>query len=98
MNNQLEYYKNAINQCIKEAFSGQAQDVQAYDLAVYYQAQYDRIRLDLLEEKRANLWNRIYGSTAEAQDIDGMIEIAEIEQEIEDIRCPNGHPSVYLSK
>jgi len=78
-----EYHKSAYDQSMKEAFAGDAQDLQAYDMAIYHWAQYRRLRLEALHIKRNRLWNNVYGPTAEAQDIDGMIEIAEIEEEME---------------
>uniref|UniRef100_A0A6C0KSG7 Uncharacterized protein n=1 Tax=viral metagenome TaxID=1070528 RepID=A0A6C0KSG7_9ZZZZ len=93
MNNQEEYYKEKANQYRKEAFSGQAQDLQAYDMSVYFEAQYKRIRIENLKKRHNFLWNYVYGPQAEAQDIDGMIEIEEIEEEIKALRNPDGHPS-----
>ena len=93
MSDQEKYYKEAANKYMKEAFAGYAQDLQAYDMAVYYEAKYKRIRIQNLEKRKAILWDLVYGSQAEAQDIDGMIEIEEIEQEIEDLRAQDGHLS-----
>lgn len=80
-----EYHKSAYQYYNKQAFAGDAQDLQAYDLSVYHWAQYRRLRLEALHTTRNALWNQVYGPTAEAQDIDKMIEIAEIEEEIVDL-------------
>ena len=92
MNNQEEYYKIAAAKYMREPFSGQAQDIQAYDMAIYYEAQYKRIRIENLEKRRKELWDHVYGPKAEAQDIDGMIEIEEIGEEIKALRNPDEHP------
>jgi hypothetical protein len=96
MSNQEEYYKQAADKYMKEAFSGQVQDVQAYDMAMYYKAQYKRIRIQNLEEKRRIIWDRVYGTQAEAQDIDGMIEIEEIVEEIKNLKHPDEHLSEWF--
>lgn len=93
MSDQEEYYKQAAAKYRKEAFAGYAQDVQAYDMAVYYEAQYKRIRIQNLEKRRNNLCDQVYGPQAEAQDIDGMIEIEEITQELKELRRPSEHLS-----
>ena len=90
MSDQEKYYKEAANRCMKEAFAGYAQDLQAYDMAVYYEAQYKRTRIQNLEKRKAILWDLVYGPQAEAQDIDGMIEIEEIAEEIENLKNPDG--------
>jgi hypothetical protein len=93
MSNQEEYYKEKANKYMKEAFAGQAQDIQAYDMAVYFEAQYKRIRIENLEKRRTILCDQVYGPQAEAQDIDGMIEIEEITEELEQLKRLDGHLS-----
>jgi hypothetical protein len=95
MSNQEEYYKEKAKKYMKEAFAGYAQDLQAYDMAVYYEAQYKRIRIQNLEKRHNILWNQVYGPQAETQDIDSMVEIEEIAEELEELRRPNGHPSEW---
>lgn len=91
MSDQEEYYKQTAAKYRKEAFAGYAQDVQAYDMAVYYEAQYKRIRIENLKKRHNFLWNQVYGPQAEAQDMDGMIEIEEIVEELEQLKCPDGY-------
>ena len=93
MSDQEAYYKEKANKYMKEAFAGQAQDIQANDMALYFEAQYKRIRTENLKKRHNFLWNYVYGPQAEAQDIDGMIEIEEIEEELEQLKRPDGHPS-----
>lgn len=72
--------KQAMNQLYVEAFSGNAQDVDAYDMGRAYESTYRKMELAELEARKKVLQDRIYSQ--EAQDEDAMYQLEDVEKDI----------------
>lgn len=76
--------KNAMNSSYRHAFSGNTQNVSAYNAGHAYEANYREMELAELEAKKKALQNRIFSQ--EAQDEDAMYELEDVEKNIVDLK------------
>lgn len=76
--------KNAMNRSYRNAFSGNTQNVSAYNTGRAYEVNYREMELAELEAKKKKLQNRIFSQ--EAQDENAMYELNDVEENIVNLK------------
>ena len=83
MNNRKEQLEKSMQQHLKNAFSGNAQNIQAWDMAQLDEKELRHLELEILQERKKRLEDRI--RSQEAQDENAMMELDQVLEDIEDL-------------